>query len=353
MMVFAAGAGAGATREREALDRFEADLERVDRELMAARVRHAAAGPNEKPVLSAEVERRERERQAMLPRFYEAMLKSYVAEKQPNGKINQMMLDTIRKHMAEDRWEEAADFGKAMMDKDHPEKAVAELAGVAAFNANRFEESQKHLTAAKKAGTLGAGGERLLAMVPQYIGYWADEQRLRQAEDQARDLPRVRLETTAGNIEIELFEKQAPNSVANFVHLVESGFYNGTPFHRVIPGFMAQGGDPTGRGSGGPGWAIKCECHRDDFRRHFRGTLSMAHAGRDTGGSQFFLTFVPTPHLDGRHTAFGRVIDGWETLAKITRRDPDSDVEPTKITRATVTRKRDVKYVPEKLPSRR
>jgi len=116
---------------------------------------------------------------------------------------------------------------------------------------------------------------------------------------------------------------------------------------------MAQGGDPTGRGSGGPGWAIRCECGRDDFRRHFRGTLSMAHAGPDTGGSQFFLTFVPTSHLDRRHTAFGRVIDGWATLANITRRDPGSHIEPTKIVRATVSRKRDVKYVPEKIPSRR
>jgi cyclophilin family peptidyl-prolyl cis-trans isomerase len=134
---------------------------------------------------------------------------------------------------------------------------------------------------------------------------------------------------------------------------VERGFYDGTPFHRVIGGFMAQGGDPTGTGTGGPGWAIRCECYREDYRRHFRGTLSMAHAGRDTGGSQFFITFVPTAHLDGRHTAFGRVIDGWPTLAQIVRRDPRSSVEPTTITRARVLRKRNYDYIPEKLPSRR
>jgi len=357
-VAIAAGLCAGATvqaetREREALNRVEADLGRVERELMALRVRHTAAGSDDKPVLAAEIERRRIERQELLPRFYEAMLQAYQAEETPDEKINQMMIQTLRKHMGEDRWEEAADFAQAMADKGHPEKGLVELAGIAAFNANRFEQAREHLKAARKAGQLGRDGERFASMADQYVEYWNQEQRLRQAEAKADDLPRVRIETTAGVVEIELFENQAPNTVANFVHLVESGFYNGTVFHRVLPNFMAQGGDPTGRGSGGPGWAIRCECGRDDFRRHFRGTLSMAHAGPDTGGSQFFLTFVPTPHLDRRHTAFGRVIDGWATLANITRRDPGSHIEPTKIVRATVSRKRDVKYVPEKIPSRR
>src|SRR5262249_42783381 len=158
----------------------------------------------------------------------------------------------------------------------------------------------------------------------------------------ANDLPRVKLETTKGTIIIELFENEAPQTVGNFVSLVEKKFYDGLTFHRVLGGFMAQGGDPTGTGTGGPGYHILCECFKPEARQHCRGTLSMAHAGRDTGGSQFFLTFRPTTHLNGRHTAFGRVIEGMDVLAKLQRRDPQAanPPEPDKIVKAKVLRKR-------------
>lgn len=177
----------------------------------------------------------------------------------------------------------------------------------------------------------------------------------RKAEAEADDLPRVKFETSAGDLTVELFENEAPNTVANFLTLVEKGFYDGTPFHRVINGFMAQGGDPTGTGAGGPGHAIACECGRPDARLHFRGTLSMAHAGKDTGGSQFFLTFRPTDHLDGKHTVFGRVIAGDEVLARLARTQdgqgrPVAGVEPDKIVKAEVLRKRDHPYEPVTLP---
>ncbi|MDA0254496.1 MAG: peptidylprolyl isomerase [Planctomycetota bacterium] len=180
----------------------------------------------------------------------------------------------------------------------------------------------------------------------------------RKAEAEADDLPRVKISTSAGDLVVELFENEAPNTVANFITLVEKGFYDGTPFHRVIGGFMAQGGDPTGTGSGGPGHRIACECGREDARLHFRGTLSMAHAGEDTGGSQFFLTFRPTDHLDGRHTVFGRVIEGDDVLAKLVRTQdaqgrPVPGVEPDTIVKAEVLRKRDHPYVAEMLPGPR
>ena len=118
---------------------------------------------------------------------------------------------------------------------------------------------------------------------------------------------------------------------------------------------MAQGGDPTGTGGGGPGYCIKCECNRNDARDHFRGSLSMAHAGQDTGGSQFFLTFVPTDILNGRHTAFGRVIEGMEVLAKIQRIDPQANrpfPEADRILKAEVLRDRGHSYAFDKLPRR-
>ncbi len=109
-----------------------------------------------------------------------------------------------------------------------------------------------------------------------------------------------------GDIWIELFPEEVPNTVANFAYLAKSGFYNGLSFHRVIKGFMAQGGCPEGTGRGGPGWVIACECDKN-VHKHKRGAISMAHAGRDTGGSQFFICFVDCPHLDGVHTVFGQI----------------------------------------------
>lgn len=114
---------------------------------------------------------------------------------------------------------------------------------------------------------------------------------------------------TGEQVKIELFEKDAPNTVANFEKLANSGFYDGLTFHRVIPGFVAQGGCPRGNGTGGPGYTINCEINPN---KHERGALSMAHAGRNTGGSQFFIVYKPQPHLDGEHTVFGKVIEGME-----------------------------------------
>jgi peptidyl-prolyl cis-trans isomerase B (cyclophilin B) len=113
-------------------------------------------------------------------------------------------------------------------------------------------------------------------------------------------------------IEFELFPNEAPNTVKNFEDLANSGFYDGVTFHRVIPGFVSQGGDPTGTGAGGSGKTIKCETEGNPHK-HQAGSLSMAHAGKDTGSSQFFIVHEPQPHLDGVHTVFGQVTSGLET----------------------------------------
>ncbi len=114
------------------------------------------------------------------------------------------------------------------------------------------------------------------------------------------------METDKGTISIDFFDSDAPNTVANFVKLSQDGFYNGLNFHRVIPDFVIQGGCPNGTGTGGPGYKIKCEINPN---KHEAGSLSMAHAGRDTGGSQFFICHSPQPHLDGLHTVFGKTSD--------------------------------------------
>jgi peptidyl-prolyl cis-trans isomerase B (cyclophilin B) len=133
--------------------------------------------------------------------------------------------------------------------------------------------------------------------------------------------------TSKGTVVAELFDEEAPGTVANFEKLANTNFYDGTRFHRVIPNFMVQGGDPLSRdannpraGTGGPGYTIKCETHRNTHK-HQAGTLSMAHAGKDTGGSQFFICHSPQPHLDGVHTIFGQVTSGLEIVNRIQKND--------------------------------
>ena len=128
--------------------------------------------------------------------------------------------------------------------------------------------------------------------------------------------PVVVIDSTLGKIALELFSREAPDTVANFLKLVEKGFYDGVIFHRVIPKFMVQTGDPTGTGRGGPGWTILDEFH-PKLRHDKIGIVSMANAGPDTGGSQFFITLAATPHLDDRHAVFGRVIEGIDVVVKI------------------------------------
>ncbi|MDA0729134.1 MAG: peptidylprolyl isomerase [Bacteroidetes bacterium] len=132
----------------------------------------------------------------------------------------------------------------------------------------------------------------------------------------------AKIHTDHGTMTVEFFEKDAPKTVANFVKLSREGFYNDLLFHRVIPGFVAQGGCPHGMGHGGPGYTIDCELDGDN-QYHDRGVLSMAHAGRNTGGSQFFIVHnrENTAHLDRNHTCFGKVIEGLDIIEKIAQGD--------------------------------
>jgi len=128
------------------------------------------------------------------------------------------------------------------------------------------------------------------------------------------------LETPKGRIEVELYAEHAPKTVNNFVFLAREGFYDGVAFHRVIADFMIQGGDPTGTGMGGPGYQFEDETKGNPLR-HETGSLSMANAGPNTNGSQFFITHSPQPHLDGRHTVFGKVVEGQDVVNAIQQGD--------------------------------
>lgn len=286
------------------------------------------------------------------------LVKAATAEGQLSPKMIETINDLAQIALSEDSYDRAYRLLKPLVDRKVEDKMIYQFALMAAYGSDHFEDASTLLAKIK------ADGDRVqvdfmqdaAAKLPLMLKNWNAEQAIRKAEAEKNDLPQVKFETTAGVIVIELYENQAPNAVANFINLIEKGYYDGLTFHRVLPQFMAQGGCPKGTGSGGPGYEIDCECYRQDYRKHFSGTLSMAHAGRNTGGSQFFLTFLATPHLDGKHTAFGRVIEGMDVLAQINKVDPGrrgAGPSPSKITKASVVRKRDHKYEPVTHASRR
>jgi len=177
------------------------------------------------------------------------------------------------------------------------------------------------------------------------------EQAIQATETAANDLPQATIKTAKGDITVELFENQAPNTVANFIKLAESGFYNGTKFHRVLANFMAQGGDPNSKegatgipGQGDPGYYIPDEVGRTDARKHFAGSLAMAKTtAPNTGGCQFYITATPTVHLNGIHTVFGRVLPpGLDIARSLEQNDLIESI--------AITRKREHPYEPTTLP---
>ena len=300
------------------------------------------------------------------PKLLAAAEKAYAQAPNTDKEVTNLVLATLRQDIDPSRlrpqtedYERALRIGRLLSDNKFEDKRYYDLVGRAAFAMCEFDDAEKFLKLAK-ANIISEKGKQTLSMVAACKNNWQREQKLRAAEAAAAEadkLPRVLLKTNRGDLVVELFENEAPNTVANFISLVEKGFYDGLTFHRVLPGFMAQSGCPKGDGEGGPGYEIPCESYKPERRRHFRGSLSMALAGRDTGGSQFFITFMPTPQLDNpppqgnRHTVFGRVVEGLDLLHKIKRRDPEgpNPPKPDKIIEATVLNRRDHEYVPEKM----
>lgn len=193
-----------------------------------------------------------------------------------------------------------------------------------------------------------------------YEAFWQEELKAREADSAGEPLPRVLLETTKGEIVVELFENNAPNTVANFIELCEKGTYNGLPFHRVLTHFMAQGGDPARDGTGGPGYSIPTELNGQTDRKFFRGTLGMAMSSLpNSGGSQFYICYLPRGNLNGKYVAFGRVVEGMNIVSDFAHIDPEAKEEekqrltqtwPDEIISTKVLRKRAHEYKVIKLP---
>ncbi len=285
---------------------------------------------------------------------------AYAEAPNEDRELRRFLLEMAADEIGADQYEKADVILRALVANNCPGKHVHNMAGIAAFCLNDFKRAQDEFLMAGKVPALQGEGKKFNTLVSKYtkffdvadihIKLWEEESKVRESEAKA-NLPRVKFTTTKGDIVIELFENEAEQTVGNFIHLVEDGFYDGLKFHRVLSAFMAQGGCPNGDGRGGPGYFIPCETEKPNHRKHFRGSLSMAHAGKNTGGSQFFLTFVPASHLNGKHTVFGRVIQGIEVASSLNRtEDPKAGISPDKIIKAEVLRKTaGKKYEPTKV----
>jgi len=321
-------------------------------DLRALRMEHQFTEPEELEDVGQQYQELLEKGRATVRKLRAATMAAYLAAPNEDPKLTKFMVHLATDDLRNDRYEAAAELAGILLEKGCREKQVADIAGIAAFVTNDFEAAEKHLLQAAANGSLTEQGEMFFPSIKEYIGLWKKEVEIRRKEAEADDLPRVRLTTDQGEIVVELFENEAPQTVGNFVSLVKQGFYNGLTFHRVRRGVMAEGGCPDDNGRGGPGYKIYCECDEENHRKHFRGTLSMDHNGTDTGGSRFFLTFVPAAGLNGRNTAFGRVIEGMEVLSKIQRINPQGprpQPDPSKIIKAEVIRQRDHEYAPTKV----
>jgi cyclophilin family peptidyl-prolyl cis-trans isomerase len=255
----------------------------------------------------------------------------------------ELALKTGRVEQRLNRFEPAAENLEKYLKKNPDHVETRFLLATSYFAVHRFEDSAslfEQLLKQKLDPEQERTAKEYRRMAGSYGDLWKAEGEIRTKEEKANDLPRVTIATSKGDIEIELFEDQAPNTVANFIELVSKKFYDGLKFHRVLPGFMAQGGCPNGDGSGDAGYRFKDEL-AEGYRRHFRGSLSMANSGPDTNGSQFFITHLPTEWLNGKHTVFGRIVKGQDVVDRLRPGD--------EIKKAEVTRKRDHPYAVKKI----
>ena len=325
------------------------------RKLADLRVKYQAAKGVEVEKIRQQFALTVKEGDELLVSLRTTALAAFVESPNESRELNRFLVRMLKDALDQDRYEVVQKMAITLIDNKCAHRDIYDLAGHASFALNDFELAQKYLKEAELKNAITAAGRNHLAYTVEYIKLWNEEQKLRQREAAADDLPRVKVTTSQGEIVIELFENEAPDTVGNFISLVETGFYDNKLFHRVLKNFVAQTGCPKGDGTGDAGYSIYYECDKANYRRHFRGSMSIAHAGPDTGGSQFFITFRATPNLNGKHTVFGRIMKGFDTLVKLRRIDPDDpksrvrQITVDKIIKAEVVRKRDHEYFPKKV----
>ncbi len=375
LAAWAVCAQAAPAAEPAEVSRQRADFQRIHQEwgafvneLFELRKAYAAAPADERAKLERKYDEMVEKGRVMEERLIDAAVLACVKQPDENRDLAYFLSDMSVRLLMNEEYEDAFAVTSKLIENRLANFMIFYFSGVAAFAINRFDAAERHFEwlddeerripgrdTMKQRNLLKQIVAECRADLDYYQEIWPKEEALREKEKMENDLPRVRLETTKGDMVVELFENEAPNTVANFISLVEKGFYDGLPFFYVEQRMLAQTGCPEGNGSGGPGYSIRSECNRPDYRRHFRGSLTMATRENDpnSAGSQFGILFRPIRALDGNQTCFGRVREGIDVLARLQRRKPDPEIdpellpEPDKIVGATVLRKRSHPYDPK------
>ena len=348
----------GKSQDAQAAVSFAELKKQLDGALVEVRARRAEykAATDAEPRATQRAAYRESLKQAdvLMADLEVAAEREYAEQPTHHGPLVEFLMNVMKKDISKDAYERPVRISKLLIAGGVHRPDLHEVAGAAFFVTGDIDEGERHLQAARREGGLGELGVKYVDQGGHYRKLWQEEKKFRAAEAKADDLPRVKIETKRGDLVVELFENEAPNTVANFIHLVEQKYYDGLTFHRVLPHFMAQGGQKVEGDRVGPGYTIECECLTQPVhRKHFRGSLSMAkRTPPHTGSAQFFLTMTPTTHLDGAHTVFGRVIEGLDVLSKLRRRNPQNPAAKAgdTIVRMTVLRKREHPYEPKTKP---
>ena len=307
----------------------------------------------QKEEIGAQLEKLSEYLTKLYPILMDLAEKAWTEAPSADPEILRFIVEVLDVKLVTEDYEGAQQILAGLIKERIPQLYLADLydvAGETCFMLNDFEKAGQFYEQATKAEVLSERGALLQKDISYQRVGWAKEKILRDREAKADDLPRVVFKTTQGDITFELFENEAPNTVANFIYLAKKGFYDGMYFDPVIPGLFAESGRSMESEDGGPGYTIRDEFDEKNARRHYRGTLSMTRTAENSAGSRFYISFAPQKELDGKAVVFGRVIKGMDVLSKITRMDPqnpDPMAEPDMIESVEVLRTRDHKYVPK------
>ncbi|MCR5162669.1 MAG: peptidylprolyl isomerase [Thermoguttaceae bacterium] len=287
------------------------------------------------------------------PKLFDLAEKAWLEEpSREDGEFLNFIIQVLETRMTVGEYERADAIMQGLIALKIPEilPDLYDAAGEIAFMLNNFEQAARYFDLAEQNKVLSERCAGFKKDLSYYRSSWAKESLLRQQDAGKKDLPRVTLDTTKGKIVLELYEDQAPNTVANFVYLAEKGYYDGMFFEQVIPGEGAVAGRSLETPEGDPGWTIRDEFDPTTSRNHYRGTISMLRGEPNSAGSTFFISFSPIKDLDGKYVVFGRVVEGMDVLTKLQIMDPanpDPMAEPDQIEKASAVTKRDHKYRPK------
>jgi cyclophilin family peptidyl-prolyl cis-trans isomerase len=297
--------------------------------------------------------------------FRKAAIDLYRSDSQRYSTVGDLLFGMLKEECEADRFEGMNEVGKVLVEQQYPNPDTDGIAGLAAFGEHDFEFSEQCLRRAIQTGVDTAVPPQVLQSIEQLKEDWKKELELRQAEARADDLPRVRISTTKGVIVLELFEDDAPETVANFLYLSKNGFYDGRPIFRVLKHFVAQTGCERGDGSGSAGYTVRGEMKSPRARKHFRGSVAVALGSDpatqttdyDSGSAQFFFDLLASPPMNGEYCVFGRVIEGMEVLGELTKIDLSSKdakeeyagMNPDSMVRVEILRQRNSSYIPKPL----